>query len=500
MYALGLHLDGYLLKTALLKREKHEIKVELVRTFDLQEVEASFSLLSSILADKKVVLATGLDAWEVILRELELKLKTKREILSVLPFQFESQIPYPLEEAILAPFLHPIGKEATEVSLLATKKEHVQNHLQRMAVQGIDPDWVSAMPTGLWRYGCSYLTEETSALFYMGMEKSCCLCYQGKKLLLSQTVNFGLQGILEACKSDAPQENFEELDLCALDPNRYPRLSESLERFRREWERLLAFLDKKGIAKKFAFIGNIPFSLRRFLEQGEHLEKGDHPSYAVPIGYALDALFQDEYSVQLRQQAFASPRHFEKRMKSLGLCLAALCILFVTAWSTSQYIVSTKENALIENIESYRGTEFSVKTREGLLHALRQWSKALGSQKVPFSYQLTVPKVSDLLSWISTHPQLKQEPIKIRKVHYSLVKYPLLNKSNVPYQAKVDLEFTSTSPTLAREFHDLLLKGEGLVNAKQEILWNMRENTYYTSFYLKPNWPPSHLGLEGKSL
>jgi type IV pilus assembly protein PilM len=485
MYALGLHLDGHLLKTALLKREKHEIKVELARTFDLQKLEAGPSFLSSILTDKKAVLATGLDAWEVILRELELKLKTKREILSVLPFQFESQIPYPLEEAILTPFLHPLGKETTGVSLLATKKEHVQAHLQKMADQGIDPDWVSAMPTGLWRYARSYLTDETNALFYVGMEKSCCLCYQGKKLLLSQTVNFGLQAVLEAYKKDLIEENFEELNLSGLDPARHPHLSEALERFRREWERLLAFLEKKEIAKKFAFIGNIPPSLRHFLEQGEHLEKGEHPSYALPIGYALDALFQDEYSVQLRQQTFASPRLFEKRMKNLGLCLAALCVLTVTAWSASHYIILKKENVLMENIQAYRGTEFSVKTREGVLIALRQWSKSLGGQKVPFPYQLTVPKVSDLLGWISAHPHLKQEPISIKRVHYSLVKYPVLNKSNVPYQAKVDLEFTSSSPTLAREFHEALLKGEGLVNAKQEILWNMRENTYHTSFYLK---------------
>jgi len=53
------------------------------------------------------------------------------------------------------------------------------------------------------------------------------------------------------------------------------------------------------------------------------------------------------------------------------------------------------------------------------------------------------------------------------------------------YQAKVELEFKASTPTLAREFHESLLKDDSFVNTSQEVTWNASKNLYNASFYLR---------------
>jgi type IV pilus assembly protein PilM len=488
MYALGLHADGHLLKVALLRREKGQICIELVRTFNLQEVNDALFLLTPILAKKKAVIVTGLDAWEVILRDVDIKLKHKKEILSVLPFQSEAQIPYPLEEAILVPFLSNLGKEVSSITILATKKKSLLEHLEKMNAYQIDPDWVSAIPAALWRYAKSYLSKELTSILHLGMEKSSYLSFSNERLVFSQTINFGLSHLLDALQEDAPEKELDAVNFSSLNSTEFPKLSQALEKFKKEQERILAFFEIKGLSQDWALLGDIPLSLRQFLDGEQRKEKGDHPSYAIPIGLALDAIYQDENSIQLRQNIYVSEGQFKKRMKSLVLSFSSIALVFFTTWGSTHFFLKKKEAALIEQAEKYRGKKLE-KNREVLLESLHDWSKTLKNKKIPFPYQLTVPKVSDFLAWLSVHPKLNQTGVEIKKIHYSLVKYPLLGKTNIPYQVKVELEFISASPTLAREFHDSLLKGEGLVNPGHEIAWNVNENRYSTTFILK-DCPP----------
>ncbi len=493
MYALGLHAEGQLLKAALLRREeKNQISVELVRTFDLQETKDALSALRPILADKKAILITGLDSWEILLREVHIKLKRKRELLSVLPFQSESIVPYPLEEAILVPFVHASGKEESDVTLFATKKESLTQHLERMAELRIDPDRVSAAPTALWRYARSYLAEESASILHLGWEKSCCLCFAKEKILFSQAFHFGVNQFFEALAEDAPGKSFDQIDCLRLDPEEFPKLSETLDKFNREWERLRAFFEKKGLPQTFSFLGDIPRPLRCLLEKDlngeDRPDNGEHSAYAIPIGLALDAIHQDENSIQLRQNTFEQPGLFKKRMKHLAFCLLGISALTLATWGSSHLFLARKQSALIEKIELYRGEKIEP-SREGLLQNVRAWSKSLSGKKVPFPYQLTAPLVSDFLGWVSTHPQLSQEGIEIKRIRYVLINYPTLGKTTLPYQVKVELEFYAASPTLARGFHDSLLKGEGIVNPEHEISWSVSENRYQTSFILRETCP-----------
>ena len=56
---------------------------------------------------------------------------------------------------------------------------------------------------------------------------------------------------------------------------------------------------------------------------------------------------------------------------------------------------------------------------------------------------------------------------------------------DAPYSVKVELGFKVGSPVHARKFHEMLLQGNGLVDASQEIAWEVLPDRYRASFYLK---------------
>ena len=68
---------------------------------------------------------------------------------------------------------------------------------------------------------------------------------------------------------------------------------------------------------------------------------------------------------------------------------------------------------------------------------------------------------------------------------YTLLKRPEMEKKQEKYQVKVDLEFTTSSPKWAREFHDLLINPNPFVDPKGEVKWNVTRGSYKTSFLLK---------------
>ena len=94
-----------------------------------------------------------------------------------------------------------------------------------------------------------------------------------------------------------------------------------------------------------------------------------------------------------------------------------------------------------------------------------------------------------MLAWLSTHPVLtkkeKNEKFSLENFNYTLVKRPEINKKKEKYQVKIELEFVTFVPKLARQFHDALITPNDFVDAKAEIKWNANHNHYKTSFYLK---------------
>lgn len=454
MYYLAIHADGQEFKVALIEEDK--------KNFKIIELNASIVKLLDILSQKTpCTLVTGIDSWNIFLREFSFKLRFKHEIISVLPFQVESQLPHPLNELILLPLFHKKKEEITTVSLFALTKAHLKDHLHYFHHLKLDPDVVSSTPSALSRFAAHYFPDQPAMVVYhLGLEKSSYIVISDGNIILSQTQNFGALS-----ESSDPFE--KDLDrLCAYIKKKCPRVSKILL----TGEAATALLTK---------VFGSHFSLLNFPNASESLKK-----YAIPLGLCLDALKQDKQSIQFRVGPFTSKKKVQKRAEWTKKYLAAcLCLLLLTSIGGHFYL-QKRENHLATLLNNAYPPAKDLSIDD----AVSEFESSFSKNKAPFPYALTVPKVSDVLAWLSSHPKLKETngELEINHVRYALIKYPKLESPSSPYQAYVELNFKTSSPRLAREFHDALMKGDETVNAKQEIKWHADQNNYQTSFYLNP--------------
>jgi type IV pilus assembly protein PilM len=215
--------------------------------------------------------------------------------------------------------------------------------------------------------------------------------------------------------------------------------------------------------------------------------------YAVSIGLALDAIAADESSIQFRQREFIQEHTVQFRKKKavyyLAFCLGAALLMSIGG----SLIVSKKQRRLSESLQGYLPQSLAKdapSSAQQIEEKLLEWENSLRGQKNPFAFLPTVPKVSDVLAWLSAHPSFateeggQKEGMEIKSLHYSLVKYPKIGDAASPYAAQMDLEFTSSIARNARDFHEALLKGDQIVNAKKEVKWQMQNQTYHASFEL----------------
>lgn len=101
-----------------------------------------------------------------------------------------------------------------------------------------------------------------------------------------------------------------------------------------------------------------------------------------------------------------------------------------------------------------------------------------------------VPRVSDLLAWLSSHPNIviggdDPKAISLESLAYSMVKRPEKGKLKEHYQVRVDLEFSAPSPTMARELHDALLTPNAFIDPKTELKWSVHRGHFKATFFLK---------------
>lgn len=452
MNYIALHLDGNELKRVIVqKKDKHKFKI-----LKKEILSSNVKPLDISHKNNSYVLVTGVDSWNLFLREFSFNLRFKRQILSILPFQIESQFPYPQQELVLAPIFSKKGS-LTTVSLFALTKEQLREHLHIFQNLKFDPDIVSSTPQALMRYARHFYKDHPSVVVYhLGREKSSYIVLSEERILLSQTENFGIS-------------------------------SSSLESFEKDLERVCSYIRKKSPSiQELILTGEphekLPFLIDRLKQHFTVLDSKE--KYALPIGLCLDALKQDQKSLQLRTGPFIAEKQLAKQKKRIkGYLLAAAC-LFLFLCAGGHYCLKKKEKEAFSALSA----AYPVSKELSIEKALADFEYSLPKNKVPFSFSITVPRVSDLLAWLSQHPILNstENEVQISQVRYQLIKYPQLDAPSTPYEARVELEFSSSSPRLAREFHESLLKGDPFVNGKKEIPWTSNQDRYRTSFYLNP--------------
>ncbi len=475
MHKIGLQLNEPFVKLVKICKNKNNITIEQLQTELTSNDSAVKPLYFSLLQNTSLI--SGLDAIEVLFREIDLPTHEKRKILKLLPFQIESQLPYSLEEAIIGLQLSLDPKEKTgKASLFSARAPSLEAHIDRHTRNGFQLDQVSCVPAALFRF-VQFLFPDTpqAILLHVEEQTSVALYLENRRIVFSHTFPIGAKRLASP---------------------------ETLPQAQKELDRIFAFLEKKipescstfiisGDLYKYPiiqelFLSSLPPSLQLhpFPSYGPY-DALTLQSYAIPIGLALEGLLQDGKSFSFCQEPFSTPFMKEKKKKKFLSFVAGTLMLACTLFLMGNIYLEQKKHQLIKGFSLISPKEMAP------IHTIQDLEKELASletqeQKEHKNYSIVLPlaNVSETLAFLSAHPAFSKD-IEITKIDYQLVKYPKATLPKGPYLGKIDMEILAQNSKSATIFYDKFCQNNPLINTKKEILWKENGSTYSLSFYLK---------------
>lgn len=484
------------------------------------------------------LIVTSLSSEEVLVRPLQMQLKKEKDIDDVLDFQAEPLLPYPLEQAILDRMVVAKERETTRLTLFAVRKDHLQQHLGQWRGLGIDPEVVSCDPAVLALFSRHFIeTKQPHFLVHVSSGQTACTLVIEDKPIAVQTSHGGVDSIVAAAAEDGVDSSaLASLDLATVTQESHPHLYQALDQWYLEVTRLLYALSKQNRdqeVSEFLLTGEGASLLNLDTLLAQHAKKqkltlSPPPSFeslsasklqrlAVPIGAALTGLTLAASPVNFRQKEYLYTDPWKRLKKPLMLFGACSLLLAVVIYLFGQSYLGWQENhlrtsyaTLLQSMNKpYKSFEEEYYRKQRLVspeggagvHPLNDLSiddiesrlsylqKDLQDSPDIFPLLPNVPRVSDVLAWLSKHPQIEgsgsEGGLKIESFNYSMVSRPDLKKKGEKYKVKVEIEFSSPTPKLAREFHDALVAPNELVDPKGEVKWNSNRGTYRASFFLK---------------
>lgn len=523
---LGITFDEETIKAVAILRSKGLIIIDrMIEISDVKPLDSSpdFKAIEKLGAERLSI--TALSGEDLLLRRLKLKIVKQKEIDEVFLFQAEPMLPYPIESALLDKWIVEQQADQTTVAFLSTKKANLQTHLERLEEWGMDPESVSAYPVALAALAQFY-SENASLKLVIDIEKShitCALIKEGK-LLASHEIPSGWLSLYQA-RVDAQEVNppsLQEFFTAEIDTELKDFLQEivwnalALQKETKSKEPPLLLITGEG-----ANISGLQNKIGRALEITPSAFTtpcaiDQFNRFALALGLALTGLPAFKEKINFRQDEYAYKTPWKRFKRPLILIASLGCILAFSIYLFTQSYTHYREDQLRERFltllsiaqKPYDEFEKQYEQKTGIAsdkeplpiqdlnaEALTDRLDALDRQirLLPDTFPLfpNTPRVSDLLAWLSSHPSLQciqgQDcpQVSIEALSYTMVKRPEMNKKNEKYQVKIDLEFSTSSPTVAREFHDALISPNDFIDPKGEIKWNATKGKYRTSFFLR---------------
>ncbi|CRX37541.1 hypothetical protein [Estrella lausannensis] len=545
----GIEVSKTTLSFAEVVKKGGRIKLSSIKTLPIAEVEGdevlSVSEMGKDLINKAEanMAVFGVEATDCLVRQLQVPLKKDSEINDALPFQAETLLPFPLEDAVLDWIKVQRDDKTTLLTFAAVKRETAEKTIEQAKKLGIEPELLSTMGAALASFSKHLVNfEAPHFVIHFGGERALYALINKGRLIATQGSKLNLKEILKAAGEDMGEsdparieEAFRNIDLLHLEPAKYPRLSACLIETRLDLSRNVFGLAKqlKGESVDDALVTGAAFgypSLKAYLlkeaEKAEiplettedfPLNLEDLALNALPIGLALQGV-DASLQINFRQGAISYPKPLKRVVKPLlfylGSSLLFALALFLAGSAYFSYRESGLRQEYIDLLASMNRTyEESEAEFEGikdpgegyvpqpvdkldvsdLTRRLDKLEKSIKTAPDFIALNPNIPRVSDVLAWLSTHPNVgfegggskESDAIVIELFNYSLVKRPEEKKRDARYQAKVEIEFVSPSPKLAREFHDALIAPNDMVDPKGEIKWSSTRGKYRTSFFLK---------------
>ncbi len=472
-----------------------------------------------------------------------MKLTKLKDVDAVLEFQAEPLLPYPSDETLIDRIVLDKDKEGTHLTLLATKGEYLEGHLAEWTHLGIEPEVVSTTSGALVSFANLFHESDYPFLVInLGLTETTIILVKMGKLIAAQSIPLNTHLLTETYlkESEKPLLNIEDLH-----PETSPKTVELIDKWQMEITKTVFALQKSLKKEEFgdtlmtgegAEIEGLSAKLTEKLAQSPtppkpnprfDLTEKELQKFAVCIGLALQALPNTSDQINFRQKEFSYPNPWKRLKKPLLTYLASALFLSLAFFFFGNRYLTLKEDSLKEHLieevalshrvykefeQNYLKTHPNASLPENLrdlnpnqIASLTTFlENQVKSQPETFPLQPNLPKVSDVLAWLTLHPNVVNTNeatgvvtplISIENFHYTLLKRPDKEKKKERYQAKVDLEFTTDSAKNAREFHDALITENPLVDLKNEVKWGVSQGKYRTSFILKDKTNYSQGGM-----
>lgn len=493
----------------------------------------------------KNLVVTAMGTQDTLVRPLDLKVSKEKDIDAVLAFQAEPLLPYPIDNAIVEKITLQRDKEGSKLTVTAIRKDHMAQHLKLWNSLDVEPEVVSTTPYALALFA-HYFTryDDPYLVLHVGLSQSTCILLDKGKLIAAQAIPMGLETLAEALAKDASIDlsNARQTIYTSFQnpPNTDSELSKTLDSLRLAIMRTTYALSKQLKGKEVTSLLTVgPGSIIPALietvcgplgkktlpltqDPSFDISLSDLQKFALPIGAALSALPMKFEQINFRQGDFTYPSPWRRLQRPMAIYIAlcvgiAIAILifgqsynrYEEAMIKQQYIdlltvvnkpyadfekeIVAKANPKLD-LATYEVPSVATLTTAEIRQRLNLLEKEI--QATPQTYPLKpeVPLVSDVLAWLGSHPKFVGTPtsdgempasLKIESFSYTMVKRPEPTKKQDKYQVKIELEFSSPTPKMAREFHDALIAPNDFVDPKGEIKWNSNRDRYRTSFYLK---------------
>lgn len=523
MQFLGLHLEKNSLMLALVVKERKQFKVKFIETLFLKEEEGAKELKqlfeSLSIKEKAFFTISALETHSILLRSLEMPLKSTRDLLKTLPFQLENIIPYPLEEVIVIPSVEKISSinsnDRSIVTLFCCHDKLYLEHLEKFKHYGIDSHWVGCVPQALYRFSKYYTEEEEVIILHMSSDATHIVAILQDKPRHSFQIEIGKKDFLDALQQDMPiaenkeiEKLFYEIELLNIPSGNFFHFSKLIDRFLKEIERVFYFLlhkkegrrlDKIFLAKEENFLISFKNYIEKSLDislqiiESKHQEIKKLKSYAISIGLAIDVLSNDHKTLQFKKLSDAEQSVSSYILKTIKLYAFSCVLAFVTVAFSSHLLLKHKEKTLDKKLSTIMErypqevAEFGKKIEnQPFFSRLNLIEKHFNKVKKPYGYYLTPTHVSDFLEYLWKEEKLlTASSLKIEQIDYELVQYPIIEKPLEPYKIKVQLTIVAEEERVVENFFEKLVNNTLWLEESPNPLLIKENDGYQAIFFLK---------------
>jgi len=536
-YPLGLQLEQRTLRGALLCRVGEQAHILRVFSLEIKDdtvgprhISVLHTLRPPIARDKlrRALFATGLPSPRTLIRPLDIKLTKDKDIDAVLAYQAEPLLPFPVDEAVVDKTTLSRDEEGSQLAVFAAKRGDVEEHLESFQSLNIEPEAVSCYPAALAAYSATYAPqEEPIFVTHLGLDTITTLLVDDGKVLAAHSMASTLSTMYQTLKEPS------SADFHKLAQETESDAAQQLQKLQQELSRAVFALGKQAQGQAVhmalfvgegACFGNLTSFLAKVIQKTllephapaqDNITVSELKRYAIPIGLALQFLPGAKHQLNFRQAELSYPYPWKRLKQPVALYILACLLISVFIVVIGQQQHTSKEDELrqqysdllqVLQIEHETFEQTAMGSAPGEERAVDQltipqiserlkWiEEDIAKTEYVFPLQPNVPRVSDLLAWITSHPKVlrvdpetgeKQALLKLESVNYTMVKRPDKSKQRERYQVKVELEFTSPEAKWAREFYDALIAPNEFVDTRGEVKWSAAKGAYKTSFFLK---------------